>query len=133
MLSQDVTSELVEQAAGNTVVSFDDPFIRHKARVRPLRILVADDQHANRTVLTRILERAGHRVQAVSDGEQALDALETGAVDLAVLDMHMPNLSGLDVIRQLRFMQAGGKQTPILVLSADATVQAARDAEQAGA
>jgi len=133
MRTQQAVESIGDENAGNKVVSFDDPFIRHKARVRPLRILVADDQHANRTVLTRILERAGHRVQAVSDGEQALDALETGAVDLAVLDMHMPNLSGLDVIRQLRFMQAGGKQTPILVLSADATVQAARDAEQAGA
>lgn len=121
-----------EEGAGN-IVAFDDPFIRHKARVRPLRILIADDQHANRTVVTRILERAGHRVQAANDGEQALDMIEVGNVDLAVIDMHMPQLSGLDVIRQLRFMQAGGKRTPIIVLSADATPQAARDAEEAGA
>ena len=109
-----------EESSGN-IVSFDDPFIRHKARVRPLRILIADDQHANRTVVTRILERAGHRVQAANDGEQALDMIEIGNIDLAVIDMHMPQLSGLDVIRQLRFMQAGGKRTPIIVLSADAT------------
>jgi two-component system sensor histidine kinase RpfC len=121
-----------EEGAGN-IVAFDDPFIRHKARVRPLRILIADDQHANRTVVTRILERAGHRVQAANDGEQALDMIEVGNVDLAVIDMHMPQISGLDVIRQLRFMQAGGKRTPIIVLSADATPQAARDAEEAGA
>lgn len=121
-----------EEDAGN-IVAFDDPFIRHKARVRPLRILIADDQHANRTVVTRILERAGHRVQAASSGEQALDMIEVGNVDLAVIDMHMPQLSGLDVIRQLRFIQAGGKRTPIIVLSADATLQAARDAEEAGA
>ncbi|TWI03803.1 two-component system sensor histidine kinase RpfC [Luteimonas cucumeris] len=121
-----------EEGSGN-IVAFDDPFIRHKARVRPLRILIADDQHANRTVVTRILERAGHRVQAANDGEQALDMIEVGNVDLAVIDMHMPQLSGLDVIRQLRFMQAGGKRTPIIVLSADATPQASRDAEDAGA
>ncbi|TKR33253.1 response regulator [Luteimonas gilva] len=121
-----------EEGSGN-IVAFDDPFIRHKARVRPLRILIADDQHANRTVVTRILERAGHKVQAANDGEQALDMIEVGNVDLAVIDMHMPQLSGLDVIRQLRFMQAGGKRTPIIVLSADATPQASRDAEEAGA
>lgn len=116
------------------VVAFDDPFIRHRARVKPLRILVADDQPANRTVLTRILERAGHRVVIAVDGEDALDRLETSDVDVAVLDMHMPNLSGLDVIRQLRVMQAGQKQrTPVLILSADATEQAANDALDAGA
>jgi two-component system sensor histidine kinase RpfC len=115
------------------VVAFDDPFVRHKARVRPLRVLVADDQQANRTVLARILERAGHRVQQANDGEQALDILELDNVDLAIVDMHMPRLSGLDVLRQLRYMQAGGKRTPVIVLSADATAQAARDAEAAGA
>jgi two-component system sensor histidine kinase RpfC len=115
------------------VVAFDDPFVRHKARVRPLRVLVADDQQANRTVLTRILERAGHRVQQAVDGEQALDLLELDNIDLAIVDMHMPRLSGLDVLRQLRYMQAGGKRTPVIVLSADATAQAAREAEEAGA
>lgn len=122
-----------EGSHGGKVVSFDDPFVRHKARVRPLRILVADDQQANRTVLCRILERAGHRVQQACDGEQALDQLETDTIDLAIVDMHMPRLSGLDVLRQLRFMQAGGRKTPVIVLSADATAQAARDAEEAGA
>ena len=115
------------------IVAFDDPFIRHRARVRSLRVLVADDQQTNRTVLTRILERAGHRVQQASDGDQALDMLAGSDLDLAVVDMHMPRISGLDVLRQLRYMQAGGPQTPVIVLSADATAQAARDAEEAGA
>lgn len=118
---------------GGTVVAFDDPFIRHKARVRALRVLVADDQQANRTVLCRILERAGHRVQQAIDGEQALDQLSADNLDLAIIDMHMPRVSGLDVLRQLRFMHAGGRQIPVIVLSADATAQAARDAEAAGA
>jgi two-component system sensor histidine kinase RpfC len=122
-----------ELGHGGKVVAFDDPFVRHKARVRPLRILVADDQQANRTVLCRILERAGHRVRQAGDGEQALDMLEAEDFDLAIVDMHMPRFSGLDVIRQLRYMQAGGPLTPVIVLSADATAQAARNAEDAGA
>src|SRR5690606_7953691 len=44
-------------ATGAKVVAFDDPFVRHRARVKPLRILVADDQPANRSVLVRILQR----------------------------------------------------------------------------
>lgn len=118
--------------AGN-VVSFDNAFVRHKAKVRPLRVVIADDQMANRVVLTRILERAGHRVLAANDGEQALDLLAAGNIDLAVIDMHMPRVSGLDVVRELRFMQAGRERTPIIVLSADATPQAVREAQEAGA
>lgn len=118
----------------SNVVAFDDPFIRHKARTRSLRALIADDQPANRSVLTKLLERAGHKAVTAVDGEQALDLLEQGEFDFAVLDMHMPNVSGLDVIRQLRFMQAGRPvRTPVIVLSADATEQASRAAMQAGA
>jgi two-component system sensor histidine kinase RpfC len=123
-----------EHGAGDKIISFDDPFIRHRMRVRNLRVLIADDQSANRTVLARILERAGHRVQTVNDGEQALDELEQGSFDLVILDMHMPQLSGLDVTRQLRFMEARStKRTPTIILSADATVQASEDASEAGA
>lgn len=134
MQLQSGTARDTERPAGDNVVSFDDPFIRHRTRVRSLRVLIADDLAANRTVLTRILERAGHRVHAVDDGESALDQLETESFDLTILDMHMPGLSGLDVIRQLRFMEAGGgRLTPAIVLSADATVQAAEAANDAGA
>ena len=126
-------ADVVEPGRASKIVAIDDPFVRHRARVRSLRILVADDQQANRTVLCRILERAGHRVQQAGDGEQALDLLESDAIDLAIVDMHMPRFTGLDVLRQLRYMQAGGRQTPVIVLSADATAQAERDAMEAGA
>jgi two-component system sensor histidine kinase RpfC len=132
-LQAEPTAHAHDANADGKVVSIGDPFIRHRARVRSLRILIADDQSANRTVLSRILERAGHQVSAVEDGEHALDRLERGDIDLAILDMHMPRLSGLDVMRQLRFMQAGTKRTPVIVLSADATAQAAQQAEEAGA
>jgi two-component system sensor histidine kinase RpfC len=101
--------------------------------VRPLRVLVADDQPANRLVLQRLLERAGHTAVFAEDGEQALERLEEEGIDAAIVDLHMPVLGGLDVIKQARVMQAGGPRTPILVLSADATVDAVRDAESAGA
>lgn len=120
------------QGADN-VVAFDDPFVRHRARVRGLRILVADDQHANRRVLVRILEKAGHTVLTATNGDEALDRLESEAVDLAILDMHMPQVSGIDVIKHLRFMQAGSVRTPVIVLSADATPQASEQATAAGA
>lgn len=133
MQLQDPAPVPAEDSAGDNVVSFNDPFIRHRTRVRSSRVLIADDQSANRIVLARILERAGHRVQTAQDGEQALDALELDRFDLVILDMHMPALSGLDVIRQLGFMQAGTERTPVIMLSADATVQASEAAVAAGA
>jgi two-component system, sensor histidine kinase RpfC len=127
------TDASVAADASGKVIAFDDPFVRHRARVRPLRILVADDQPANRLVLQRLLERAGHQIVFAEDGEQALQRLEEETLDAAIVDLHMPVMDGLEVIKQARVMQAGGVRTPILVLSADATVDAVRDAEAAGA
>lgn len=115
------------------VVAIDDPFVRHRARIKPLKVLVADDIAANRIVLQRLLERAGHSVHLASDGESALDRLAETSFDIAFIDLHMPGISGLDVIRQAKVMQAGMPFIPIVALSADATTESIRDAEAAGA
>lgn len=120
--------------ATDKVIAFDDPFVRHRARVRPMRVLIADDQEANRIVLQRVLERGGHRVVLANDGREALDRLEDGGLDLAILDLHMPEFSGIEVIKQTRVMQAGQQsRTPIVALSADATLETVRETERAGA
>lgn len=119
--------------SGN-IIDFEDPFLRHRVRVRSMRVLVADDQPTNRVVLQRLLERAGHRTVFAEDGERVLDILAEETPDLVLLDLHMPGLSGMEVIRQARVMQAGQtRRTPIVVLSADATVESMREAERAGA
>ena len=127
--------ELTEDfnTGGAQVISLDNPLIRHRARVRPLRLLVADDLASNRTVLRRLLERAGHSVVFACGGEEALDMLADEALDAAIIDLHMPDLSGLDVLRQARIMQSGRPRTPIVVLSADVTVESMREVEASGA
>lgn len=116
------------------VIAFSDPFLRHRARVRSLRVLVADDHAANRLLLQGVLQKAGHRVMTVDDGEAALDALAEGEFDLALVDLHMPSLSGIDLLRQLRVMQAGAQiRTPVVVVSADASPEAAQTCRDAGA
>ena len=121
------------QSAARNVIEFADPFVRHRARVRSLHVLVADDQPTNIMVLTRLLEKSGHRVHAVRSGEEVLDAIEHERHDAVIIDLHMPGISGLDVLKQVRVMQAGQSLTPFIVLSADATAAAVRDCEQAGA
>ncbi len=66
------------------------------------RILVADDDRDIRDLVTFKLEQAGFRVQAVDDGSAALAAIEEDPPDLAVLDVMMPGLSGIDVLRKIR-------------------------------
>ena len=125
--------EQVAHGAEN-IIAFSDPFLRHRARVRTMQILVADDHEANRMVLQRLLQKAGHRVVCVNGGEEVLDALEMADYDTVIVDLHMPGISGLDLLKQLRVMEAGGgPRTPVLVLSADVTPDAISRCEQAGA
>ena len=67
-------------------------------------ILVADDDPDIRDLVVFKLEQAGFEVRAVADGSAALTALEDLTPDLVVLDVMMPGLSGLDVLRQIRTM-----------------------------
>ena len=121
------------QSAHSNIIAFDDPFVRHRARVRPLRILVADDQSANLLVMRRLLEKAGHRPQIVEDGNDVLNALEAQQFDVVITDLHMPGVSGIEIMKQTRFMEAGRPRTPFIVLTADATTEAQLESERAGA
>lgn len=99
-----------------------------------MQILVADDHEANRMVVQRLLQKAGHRITCVNGGEEVLDALESASYDAVICDLHMPGLSGLDLLKQLRVMEAGsGSRTPVLILSADVTPESIQRCEQAGA
>ncbi|QDA55985.1 ATP-binding protein [Thermomonas aquatica] len=119
---------------GANIIAFADPFLRHRARIKPLHVLIADDHAANRMVLQGVLQKAGHRILMVDDGEAALDALAVDAFDLAIVDLHMPSLSGIDLLHHLRVMEAGGRErTPVVVLSADATPESVQACTNAGA
>ena len=116
------------------VIAFSDPFLRHRARVRSMRILIADDHAANRLVLERLLRKAGHRVTSVDSGEDVLSAMEQAEFDAAIVDLHMPDMSGLDLLHHLRVLQAGAPaKTPVMVLSADVTPDAIESCRRAGA
>ncbi len=97
-----------------------------------LRLLVAEDNPTNQKVIQAILARAGHQVEIAADGEEALDRLEECDYDLAIVDMQMPNVAGLDVVRAYRFGAGLGRRMPFIVLSANASTEARRECEEAG-
>ncbi|MDB6164698.1 MAG: sensory/regulatory protein RpfC [Xanthomonadaceae bacterium] len=134
VLEQAAEFDAPEKSSGKNIIAFTDPFLRHRARVRSMQILMADDHAANRMVLQRLLQKAGHRVLACDNGEAVLNALEVSDYDAVIIDLHMPGLNGIDLMRQLRVMEAGGsRKTPVVVLSADVTPESIRRCEQAGA
>jgi adenylate cyclase len=80
-------------------------------------ILVVDDDPLNRAILRRGLEREGHSVATAEDGVEALAALRTGAVDLVLLDIVMPNMDGFQVLTEMKGDPAL-RHIPVIMISA---------------
>jgi two-component system, sensor histidine kinase RpfC len=100
------------------------------SRLRGASILVAEDNQTNQRVTRLILESGGHNPTIVCDGEQALDALESGRFDLALFDLSMPVLSGIQALKIYRFTAA--KAIPVLILSANVTSDIIAECQAAG-
>jgi two-component system, OmpR family, response regulator len=85
-----------------------------------MRILLVEDDKVLADALTRALVQSAHAVDAVATGEEADRALALGVYDLAILDIGLPGLSGLDVLQRLR---ARKSTTPVLMLTAFDTME----------
>lgn len=119
------------QQAPTEVISLADAY-RRKRGVKVLHVLVVEDNPVNQEVVREILQRAGHKVTVAGDGEEALDELAEQEFDLVLLDMSMPEISGLDVLKRFRFMETDAS-TPVIMLSADALPETIRTCMEAGA
>jgi signal transduction histidine kinase/ActR/RegA family two-component response regulator len=85
-----------------------------------LRVLVVDDNPTNRTVLTTLLENLGVASEAVRNGHEAVEAWGIGTWDVILMDIHMPEMDGLDASRLIRAGEAetGRSRTPIVAVTA---------------
>ena len=89
------------------------------ARTEPLRILVAEDDPFNRQLLQQLLVRRGHAVQMAHTGSEALRRVDTEPYDLLLLDVHMPELDGFAVVRELRAREQGSaRHLPVVAVTA---------------
>jgi PAS domain S-box-containing protein len=90
-------------------------------RLPRLKVLVAEDNLVNRTLIVRILQKQGHHVEQARDGEQALAMLEREPVDVVLMDLEMPIMGGLEATRRIREQEAGtSRHLPIVALTAHA-------------
>jgi len=89
---------------------------------RPLNILVAEDNAVNQLVMTRLLQKRGHRATIVPDGRKAVDAVAATGFDIVFMDVQMPELDGLEATREIRKREDGThRRIPIVALTAHAT------------
>ncbi len=88
--------------------------------VRGLRLLVAEDNATNRLLISTRMQRAGHRIELVDDGLQALEAARSSDYDVILMDMQMPELDGVGATRAIRALPGARGRVPIVALTADA-------------
>ncbi len=81
-------------------------------------ILIAEDNPLNQQFIAYFLEKSGHRITSVTDGQAVLDALEKENYDIILMDIHMPRLNGTEATKQIRKSDAPYKEIPIIALTA---------------
>jgi len=108
------------------------PWLWNRKRGERRRLLVADDNRTNLMIVRRILEEAGYEIDTAETGNDALGSLQRGGYRLAILDMHMPGLDGISVLRTYR-AQRPRSRLPVIVLTANASLDAQRQCAESGA
>jgi DNA-binding NtrC family response regulator len=91
---------------------------------------VADDDPVARDLLVEVLAAEGYQVRGAAGGRECTELARAGPVDLALVDLRMPDVDGLEVLRELRALHPGA---PVLILTAFATMETAIEAIRAGA
>lgn len=107
-----------------------EPLSNGSPKTRPSRILVVDDELGFRALLTHELEKRGYKVTTANNGEEALQKARQGKFDLAISDMKMPKLSGVE------FLEAIKKEIPdieVILATGFGTIETAVDAMKKGA
>jgi CheY-like chemotaxis protein len=89
-------------------------------RFAPLRILIADDNPVNCRIAGLMLEKAGHQIDVVNDGAEAIEAVRGKAYDLILMDVQMPGVDGLEATRRIRALAPAQAAVPVIAITANA-------------
>ena len=120
------------QTSSSEILVFSDFKKPAKKQIKSYRILVADDNEVNTMIITQILLQQNHQVDVVKNGELALDKLRDTDYDLMILDGNMPVMGGMEVIQIYQALNIGQPQIPVIMLSADATLETIESFNEVG-
>ena len=95
-------------------------------------IITVDDASTMRKMISFTLKAAGHEILEAGDGVEALTTLQDRSVDLVITDVHMPNMDGITLTRNLRASQLHQK-TPIILLTTESSPEKKAEGKAAGA
>jgi len=115
-----MTGAFASDAAAGTAVTAPAAAAAAPAHDGVLHILLAEDNPTNQLLLTTRLHRAGHRVDVVANGEEAVDAVARHDYDVVLMDMQMPALDGASATRRIRALDGPRAKVPVVALTADA-------------
>ncbi|MBU2380689.1 MAG: PAS domain S-box protein [Alphaproteobacteria bacterium] len=119
----------LKTADGRTVAETAD---RSDAMDRPLRVLLAEDNPANRTLIAALLAGSGVSLDMVENGQQAVEAAADATYDLILMDMQMPVMDGPSAARAIRASTGTGRDTPIVALTANVLPEQIEQCRAAG-
>lgn len=89
----------------------------------PLRILYVEDDPASRMMLSIFLESQGHDVTSVEDAQKALGFINSRIFDVVLMDLHLPDMDGIEVSRVISRLTRIAKPLPVIAVTADRTKQ----------
>ena len=130
-LDEDEIAEYIsEHFEGNCLIAVGDEDLIKIHFHNKLRLLVVEDEKKLCDMIAKSLHQAGYEVDTCNDGEEALDMIYAEMYDLIVLDLNLPGMDGMDILRELR---KENEETKVLILSARSQIADKVDGLDAGA